>query len=337
MRKIRPEGEELLSLAEEWSKLNHEDKRALAQRVGVSYGTMANWVTQIDLPPVYQPPFDMTWQERLQVLKDINRATDTHHNIPRELSIEIKTELPIGICFSSDWQLGEPGVDYDSFENDINSLLATDGMSTAIGGDGYSNIIQPAKMGSSHNQAPIVAQKAFYYQTVERFALVNKLLFVGTGNHNWFSYQMNGEDWDLEMSKRLKVVYTKHGALIYLKVGEMVYPIFRQHKGKYNSSTNLTNTCRQYQRIHFPDARIIVIEHDHVADVEQYTYNEKECAAIRTGTYAVRSDFALSNGFYGARVENPVVVLYPHEDRIVPFKRMQDGIEFLNYIRKSIQ
>jgi len=335
MRRIKPEGKLLTELIKLWKEGDHEAKRELARKCDVSYQTLANWACQDELPPIYEPPTDMTWQERLQVLKDINRATDVHHDIPRRMSITIDTDKPIGICFFADGQLGEPGVDYDSFERDVNVLVSTDGMKTAAGGDGYSNIIQPAKIGSSHNQAPICIQKAFYYQTIERLARADKLLFIGTGNHNWFSYLVDGEDWDLELSKRLNVVYTKHGAMVYLRVGEMVYPIFRQHKGRWNSQMNLTSSCKQYQRYHFPDARILVIEHDHVADVEQYTYNAKECVAIRTGTYAVRSDFAQSNGFYGSKVENPVIVLYPYEDRIVPFKSMYDGIEFLRNARRE--
>ncbi len=328
----KPIGAELSELLSIYQAATHQDKLKLAERYGVGLGTLRNWVSQTFVPQ-FVPSAELTWAEHLALLKMESRAVDEHHRIPSEIFIEIKSDFPIGICFTADWQLGEPGVDLEAFEQDTNTLTSADGVWTAIGGDGYSNIVQPAKMGSAHNQSPIVIQKAFYYQTVEKYAHANKCLFIGTGNHNWFSYLVDGEDWDMELSKRLKVVYTKHGAMINLKVGDMIYPIFRQHKGRFNSSTNITNTCKQYQRLYFPQSRVTVIEHDHVSAVEQYAYDGKECIAIRPGTYAVRSDYALSNGFYGSHVGNPVVILYPYEDRIVGFKNMRDGIQYLKAVR----
>lgn len=333
MYRLKPSGIEYDNLVQEYKTASHNEKLSMSKLYGVSLGTLSNWVSQKNIPQTYQRCSGMSWDGHLEVLKQIQKATDSHFDIPVRITIEIDTDKPVGVCFSSDWQLGEQGVDYVSFGEDIEVMSKTEGLKVAVGGDGYSNIIQPAKIGSSHNQAPIVIQKAFYYQTLELLVNNDKCLFVGTGNHNWFSTLMDGEDWDLEVAKGLNVVYTKHGALVYLKVGDMVYPIFRQHKGRWNSAQNLTNTCKQYQRNYFPEARIVVVEHDHVAAVEQYTYDNRECVAIRTGTYAVMSDFAQSNGFYGARVENPVVVLYPHEDKIVPFKNMTDGITYLTAVR----
>jgi hypothetical protein len=113
----------------------------------------------------------------------------------------------------------------------------------------------------------------------------------------------------------------------------MLYPILRLHKGRFNSSFNLTHACKQYQRLHFPEARIIVVEHQHVAAIDSYRYNENECVAIRTGTYAVYDDYAQQNGFFGSHVCNPTVVLYPKEDKIVGFKDMHDAVTYLRAVR----
>ena len=125
----------------------------------------------------------------------------------------------------------------------------------------------------------------------------------------------------------------KHYGRVYWRVGDFVYPELALHKGKFNSSFNLTHTCKQYQRLHFPDARMVIVEHQHIAAVEQYRYNDKECAAIRTGTYAVYDDYAQQNGFFGAHVSNPAVVLFPHEDKLVAFKDFHDAIIYLKSIR----
>lgn len=269
--------------------------------------------------------------DHFKALREMDELVAYHQQTPTEISIEIPTDKPIAICNSADWQIGQPGVDYKQLEKDIETWATTDGLYNALGGDIKENLIQPQKMGSSHNQSPIVVQRATQVLAYKRLAPRN--LYVSTGNHDYWSALMVGEDWDAELAQRMKLVYTQHAARIYLKVGKREYPILRMHKGKFNSTFNPTHACKQYQRLHFPDARIVVIEHQHIGAVEQYRYNERECVAIRTGTYCVYDDFALQNGFFGSHVCNPTVVLYPNEDRIVPFKSQADALIYLKAVR----
>ena len=271
------------------------------------------------------------WAEHLETLERLDKLVGYHHQTPLEIYLEIPANKPIALCFTADWQLGQPGLDYVQFKYDVQTWKKTDGWWVAPGGDGYENIIQPGKVGSGHNQAPICVQKALYYLTLRE--LIDRIAFIGSGNHNYWTALMDGEDWDAELAQRLKVVYTKHAARVYLKVGKMTYNILRMHKGRFNSSFNLTHSAKQYQRTYFPESRIIVVEHQHVGVVEQYRYNEQECVAIRPGTYAVYDDYALQNGFYGNHVCNPTVVLYPDRDHIVPFKDQSDALTFLAAVR----
>jgi len=270
-------------------------------------------------------------REHLKTARELDELVAYHCENPTELFIEIPTDKPIAVCNSADWHIGEPGCDYTQFERDVDTWSSTDGLYTAFGGDGAQNIIQASKIGSSHNQLPIAVQRGIIALTYKQCASRN--LYVSTGNHNYWSTLMVGEDWDAEIAQRYKLVYTKHAAMIWLKVGKQTYPILRLHKGRFGSSMNLTHACKQYQRMYFPQARTIVIEHDHVAAVEQYRYNDQECCAIRTGTYSTKSDFALQNGFFGAHVANPTVVYYPNQDKMVPFKFLEDAIVHLKAVR----
>jgi hypothetical protein len=269
--------------------------------------------------------------EHLKTARELDELVSYHCENPTELFIEIPTDKPIAVCNSADWHIGEPGCDYVQFEKDVDTWTLTDGLYTAFGGDGTENIIQPSKVGSSQNQLPIAVQRAIIALAYKQCAPRN--LYVSTGNHNYWSTLAVGEDWDAEIAQRYKLVYTKHAAMIWLKVGKMTYPILRMHKGRFNSSKNLTHTCKTYQRDYFPQARVIVVEHDHVAAMEQYRYNDQECVAIRTGTYATKSDFALRNGFFGAHVSNPTVVYYPDRDKVVPFKMLEDAVIYLKAVR----
>ncbi len=281
----------------------------------------------------YELPPSPTLEDHFSAFKQIDKLNAYHQQVPFEWLYPISTSLPIGVCFTADWQMGQAGVDYSSLEEDIETMSKEDGFYVHIGGDCYENIIQPSKMGSSHNQQPIATQRGAYVQALQK--LLPKTIAIGTGNHNYWQALLVGEDWDGELAKRLNVAYSKHGAVIHIKVGDFDYPVFRFHKGRFNSAFNLTHICQQYQRLYFPSARIVVAEHGHIAEIKQTRYNGNECGYIRTGTYATKDDFAEQNGFWGAYVANPMVVLYPNEDKIVLFKDFREGIIYLRAVRNG--
>jgi len=279
------------------------------------------------LPPVYKFPKSATFEEHIEAIKRMDRLVAFHQRTPSEITIEVKTDKPIVRAVMADEHLGMFGVDYDSFEADVNFVQNEPLIKINKGGDGYQNIIQPSKMGSGHNQTPISVQKGLYVLTLEK--LKDKIDTIRTGNHNYWDTLSTGEDWDMEITRKIKLVYLKHYAVVYYKVGKMVYPWLMMHKSRYNSSFNLTHNCKQNQRMYFPRARVVVAEHHHIAEMNQYRYDEKECVAIRTGTYAVYDDFAQQNGFFGAHVSNPAVVMFPNEDKLVGFKDMRDAVTYV--------
>lgn len=290
------------------------------------------------MPPVtidYEIPPDATWAEHLRVMRAMNSLVAYHQKIPTEISIHYDTKLPMCLVQSADWQLGQFGVDYEAFETDIKAIIKEPGVTLDVGGDAWQNIIQASKIGSSHNQTPIPVQLGLTALTLKKLDDAKSLNSVRTGNHSHWSTMLTGEDWLGEKCKQLHLVYTKHGARINLKIGQQEYPYMARHIGRYNSSFNLTHSNKQEQRLNYPWARFTVFEHQHVADMEQYRYDSKECVAIRTGTYAIYDDHAQQWGFYGAHVCNPAIVLFPDKDKIVGFKDMYDAFVYLRQVRKE--
>ena len=279
------------------------------------------------IPPAYKFPKSATWEEHLETVQRMDKLVAFHHRTPNKITIEIKTDFPVVRAVSADWHLGMFGVDYNAFQSDVAFIHDEPLIKVNIGGDGYHNIIEPSKMGSGHNQAPISVQKGLYVLTLEK--LQDDIDTIRTGNHNYWTTLAEGEDWDMEITRKIKLVYLKHSGVVYYKIGKMVYPWLMMHKSRYNSSFNLTHNCKQNQRMFFPEARVVVTEHQHVAAIEQYRYNEKECVAIRPGTYAVYDDYAQQNGYFGAHVCNPAVVMFPNEDKLVGFKDMRDAVTYL--------
>ena len=290
----------------------------------------------IEIPEIdtdYKLPPDSSWEEHLECIKGMDKLVAYHQKIPTEINIHYKTELPIAIVQSADWQLGQFGVDYDAFQRDIETIVSEPGLYVDVGGDAWQNIIQASKIGSSHNQTPISVQQGLVVLTIQKLKRPHKLNTIRTGNHSHWSASLTGEDWLGEITKKLKLIYTKHGARVNLRVGDQEYPYMARHIGRFNSSFNPTHSNKQEQRLNYPWARFTVFEHQHIADMEQYRYNDKECVAIRTGTYAVYDDHAQQWGFYGAHVCNPSIVFFPDKDKLVGFKDMYDAITFLRAAR----
>ncbi len=279
----------------------------------------------------YKLNADASWEEHIATIKAMNKLVAIHQEAPTEVTITYETNLPIALVESADWHLGQFGVDYDSFQKDINSICDEPGVYIDIGGDAWQNIIQASKIGSSHNQTPIPVQLGLTALTFKKLGI--KINTVRTGNHSHWSTSLTGEDWLGEKARRYHLVYTKHGARVNLVVGKQTYSYMARHIGRYNSSFNLTHSNKQEQRLNYPWARFTVLEHQHLAAIEEYRYDNKECVAIRTGTYATYDDYAQQWGFYGQSVSNPTLVLFPNKDRIVGFKDMYDAIDFLRAVR----
>ena len=335
-----PGTEEAAALCRHWDWSTSAGKRELADSRELSYGGVANWrarCKRFQIPPTEAIRQDFSLEEHFRRMQAVDELILPHFRTPAEMSLRIETKLPIATVHSADWHMGEPGCDYDSLIRDIGVTCSEPGLYTVLGGDAQHNIIQPSKIGSSHNQQPISVQKSATALAAKRLHESGHLLFVGGGNHPYWSAQATGEDWDLELARRYHFVYTKAGAMIHIVAGEMDYPEFWEHKGKYSSTFNQTHGPKQSQRVYHPRARIVVREHQHIAAMEQYRYDDRECVAIRTGTYVTRSDFAEQNGLYGAHICNPAVVMFPDRDWLVGFKFMEDAIVYLRAIRADYE
>jgi hypothetical protein len=51
-----------------------------------------------------------------------------HQKLPQQVTLTIKSQLPIGSIESADWQLGQFGVDYNAFQLDMEAIVAEPGL-----------------------------------------------------------------------------------------------------------------------------------------------------------------------------------------------------------------
>ena len=329
-----PRGKEEIQRFVNLSKVHSNQE--LASVYEVSLGTIEKWKVIfrkelndagkliLDIENLEEP----NYEELIALAKVQQKIVERLIGYKTEVRAEIKTSMPVVLVFTADWHLGSEGVDYESFDRDKKFMSETDNLYVYIGGDGTDNFIQASKISTSlHNQQPMLVQKALFKRTVEE--LKNKIVALGTGNHEWWSTDLTGVDDIKELTKNMGILYTQHGGMLKLTVGNIEYMIYRHHKYAYNSNFNLTHTVKRMWEFAPGDFDVGVVEHRHVASIEPFARHGQEKWGIRTGSYKVYDEYALQKGFYGVEVANPAVVLYPDEKRIVGFKYMEDAVKYL--------
>ena len=270
----------------------------------------------------------LTYEELIKFFKDQSRIFKQIVDTRQELNVTIPSDVPVIISFSGDWHLGSEGVDYETFDEDLDFISSTPNLYVMIGGDAIDNFIQPSKIGPALDQQPIIFQRALLEGAISKIR--EKVICIGTGNHNWWTKQAAGFDDTAEFAKKMNILYTGHGGFLNLTVGNQLYRIFRIHKTKFNSSFNPTHSLKQMWRTGIKDFDIGVGEHGHVPHIEVFRGHGKKKAAIKIGTYKVYDTYAIANGFFGVEIRTPCVILYPDKWDIIAFEDMREAVAVLS-------
>jgi len=324
--------EELEKFKEDYQTLPWEELERKYQRTRASLYTLAhelgikrrkekrlNGIKRVPLPS-YSELIDHVIAHQ-SLLKKVEPPAYT------KLRIRLKESEPIVLTFTSDWHLGNKGVDYSRFNEDLELIAKTEHLWLIAGGDSWDNFIRERFVGEALDAlAQPELQRALWIQAIRK--VKRRILAIGTGCHNEWTKKATGIDEIGELVRGLHLLYTEHGALIELKIDEVVYRIFRIHRYRYSSSFNLTHAVKRLWEMGPHDFDVGVVEHQHVAAVEPFLKHGQWKIAIRTGTYKVWDRFARSRGFFGATPMNPAVVLFPKEFKMVPFLDFRDAIEF---------
>ena len=149
---------------------------------------------------------------------------------------------------------------------------------------------------------------------------------MGTGNHTSWTEMLTGLDEVKSITDKLNLVYTEAGGLINLKVGNILYKIYRQHHYRFNSSFSPTHSVKQILRMGEADYDIGVLEHLHQSDMESFYWGGKFRIAIKTGSYKTDDEYARSRGFWGSNISNPSIILFPNEYKMLPFIDIKEAV-----------
>jgi hypothetical protein len=316
--------------------------RAVSRATGVPKSTLGDRITKYGLqsPYVQQTKGNITFNDRnpsptsLDVEDLIEKtialqcSLDNTQIKQTNLSLEIKDNKPIGIAFWSDWHVGSKGTDHLQWKKDVDTISHLNGFYYLGNGD-YINLAINDKNQGEHfdellkpEQQILLANWAFEKTKKQALGLVR-------GCHPDRIYTSTGTDIIDEFCNIADCANLWHGAEIKLQIGDIEYIVRIRHKGPNESPINTTNAQRKQLETH-GEADIVALAHLHYPDVEQRPImGRNDVVLLRSGTYKIGDEFGQKLNGYKGTYGIPIVVLYPKEKRLVPFKDFDMGVKFL--------
>jgi len=178
---------------EEWEQFKKRFEswtlEELAEHYRVAPRTISAWAAQKGFKKqepnpevIAEQPGNGSYEELLELVKRSARLIRRETWTPPEISVSLDVTEPIALVFTSDWHLGSPGVDYETFDEVRKLIIETEGVYAYIGGDGTERFMTAlAPKGAGIDQQPITIQRLFFIRAIE--GMLDKVIAFGTGNH----------------------------------------------------------------------------------------------------------------------------------------------------------
>ena len=266
--------------------------------------------------------------------KEVRRARNGLGDPDRVMTWTAPDNGPIGVCFVGDVHAGG-NIEYELFERDLDLIRDIDGLYMVGTGDWFDNYKAQAKNGSGLYEAVIPdSNLQVAYITTRLRRVKHKTIAICQGNHDAWDGQWAGIDRLEALAGDLGVRYfTEAGGSIFAHVGDERYHLIVKHQsrgGKRNGANTLYNEWPWTRER--PD--VVTLAHLHEPSLEQPIRNGEAVTYLRGGTYKLHDEWAASKG-YRAHYGVPLVVLYPHERKVIPFDGplFRDGVRFLQMER----
>lgn len=284
-------------------------------------------------PDFYSP--EKEW-ERAKKATRAARKWQVERHYP---TVQIATRRPVGIAFASDHHLNQSAaVDMDRMEEDAEIVQNTPGLWIMLGGDGVDNHIKHRSAMVNSGSRPSTEYLLFehYMGMLDR-----KILAMVSGNHDDWTNDMAGADMLAQIAQRQRVFYAPDYVVMTVELVDPTdlekvtqrYTIKLRHQYRYNSSFNLLHCVKRMWEMDSDDFDVGVIGHHHEAGYEPFEKHGVERLAFRPGAYQITTGHSRRYGHKAATPTSPVAVLWPNHRRMVGFKDLWQGADYLRYLR----
>jgi hypothetical protein len=311
---------------------------------GPRLGTRDVGATDDTPPPIArfmeEPEFDA--EALFDVIEDLQGIVDRADPITTSETIEIETDLPVVVMFTSCWHLGGRYVFYKKFRELLRLTLETPRVYWGVHGD-LGDFFLP----TFRNAEPVLTQlvhPAFQRKlatyVLGKLAEKGRLLYGCAGNHEDFIVKVIGEDLLKPEFTDRGVPYFVGKGVVRLRVGEEEYIVGVAHKWPGNSYFNPTHAEIRALMVDIPGADVIAGGHLHgfahqeigkssLAHEAGVLHNHR-FHAVAIGTASNGPDPYSIKGWSRGTFEWPMLAFYPDRHQI---KRVYDW-EDMEYFLK---
>lgn len=284
---------------------------------------------------------NVSWRENLKKIKDIQELLRDSEIVQEEATVNVPLDyphLPALIWFPSDMHIGSDKTDYELLTKHIDLVIETPNAFAVFVGDDvdfgiwgglqFEAVIPPYMQGFTVRD---IAEELGGRNKREKSLVLGRV----TGNHTDWLFPVSGENWESIWYEKTKAPVFPGIGKLTLNIGDEVYKVALAHMYWGRSKLNPTNACKRLIEHEYPDVDIAVIGHDHISEVLEFFRGEKKRVAIRSGTYKLTDYYARKHGIALRGQRGGICcLLYPDSHKMLPFLRLEDGVEYLNTLRE---
>lgn len=251
----------------------------------------------------------------------------------RLASAVIDDDRPIAIAAISDQHIAGGGaVDLARMEADAKLIARTPGLYALLGGDGVDNHIK--------HRSGMVSRGGRIKDDWRRFDhylgfFGDSILGMISGNHDDWTRDFTDVDMVQTLAAKHRVHYAPDEMLLSVQLPGHTYAVKIRHQYRFNSQFNLLHVVKRLWEMGEDPFDIGVVCHHHEVGLELFTKQGKDVWGARPGAYLLGNGHSRRFGYGISRPACPTFVLWPHERRIVGFKDVRDGADYLTWARKA--
>jgi hypothetical protein len=291
---------------------------------------------------VYDPSQSADWRERIQLAARVKDVRDRDKPFCPIADVEIKTDKPIAVLVTSDWQLGSLGVDYQTWYNHMSLFLELDNFYMIVNGDLISNTYMHKTLSAVWSQVMSPEEQALLVGSIAKEMVEKKKILAITlsEEHDQKDERATGRAGILDMLRDKGVPLFDNRGTLVLRVGECIYVIYCVHRSRFGSSFNQLHSGYREFSLGVP-ANVVVTSHRHQPADGRYPWYPElrmlmdylelpirlggKVHIIQTGTYETESDFGTRFFGRGAMPELQILILRPDQFSIIQASSFEEA------------
>jgi hypothetical protein len=280
---------------------------------------------------------DWSTEELINARTEVFKRKEAREKSEQFINIKINDKKPIGLYIQGDPHVDDDGCDWVSLRKHIDIVNATDGMYACSVGDLSNNWARRGKLAGLWADQTTNGEQQ--WALVEWLVNATPYIFIVAGNHDMWAMEGDPITW---MCKPLKTVYSNHNARLKIKLPKHEIKVNCSHNFRGHSMYNTAHGIVKHALFNARD-HLLIAGHTHVSGYSPIrdATNNKIMHCVQIGSYKKYDNFAKQLNLPCKMMSPCAVAVFntelteDHPDFIKIFWEVQEGADYLNYLRSK--